>query len=129
MSKEFFWDRELQCGFCFCTGNWNSTTAWRKPSTRCPTSSSGTGNYSAAVVSIQGTGNPPQPRESQVSGVVQQVFLGQGITVQVLFIYRELELHYSLEEAKYQVSNQFFWDRELQCSCCFCTGNWNSTTA
>jgi hypothetical protein len=35
-----------------------------------PTSSSGTGNYSAAVVSVQGTGIPLQSGGSQVSEVV-----------------------------------------------------------
>jgi hypothetical protein len=34
---------------------------------KCLRSFSGTGNYSAAVVSIQGTGIPPQPSESQLS--------------------------------------------------------------
>jgi hypothetical protein len=34
--------------------------------------------------------------------------------VQLLFLYRELEFHYRLEEAKYlEVSNQFFWDRKI----------------
>jgi hypothetical protein len=50
--------------------------------------------------------------------------------VQLLFLYRELEFHHSLEKAKYlELSNKFFWDRELQFRYCFYTGNWNYTTA
>jgi len=155
----------FQCSYCSLqsTQSWSKLPGKKLGACKCLRSFSGTGNYSAAFVSVQGTGIPLQPGGSQVPGIVQpvllgqdfqcscyylhravitvhpvgkqvpgnvqRVFLGQGITVQLLFLYRELEFHHSLEEAKYQVSNQFFWDRELQCSCCFCTGNWNSTTA
>jgi|LakMenEpi03Aug12_release.lakeMendotaPanAssembly.Ray.scaffolds.fasta_scaffold416523_2 hypothetical protein len=44
------------------------TSIWK-----CPTSFSGTGNYSAAVVSVQGPGIPLQPGGSQVPGGVQPV--------------------------------------------------------
>jgi len=51
----------------FSTQIWNYVTAWWKTSTwKCLTSFSGTGTYSVAVVSIQGTGIPLQPKRSQI---------------------------------------------------------------
>jgi hypothetical protein len=69
-----------------------------KPSTwKCLRNISGPRNYSAAVVSIQGTGIPLQPRRSQVPGGVQPVLLEQGFKA-ALVLYTKLELHCSLEE-------------------------------
>ncbi len=115
--------------FFFYIGGWNSAITWKKPSSwRCPTNSYGTGvqcrcsSLNRAGITLHGG--------KQVPENVKGVFLGQGITLRLLFLYRELEFHHSQEEAKYlELSNQFLWDRELQCSCCFYTGNWNSTTA
>ncbi len=82
----------------FPTQSLNYATAWRKTSIwKCPTSFSGTGNYSAAVVSVQGTGIPLQPGGSQVPGGVQPVLLGQGFNAAVV-LYTDLELRYSLVE-------------------------------
>ena len=53
--------------------------------------------YSAAVVSVQGTRIPLQPRGSQVPGGVQPVLLGQGFNAAVV-LYTDLELRYSLVE-------------------------------
>jgi hypothetical protein len=68
------------------------------------------------------------PRRSQVAGGVQPILMGQVFNADVV-LYTEQELRY-MEENKYlEMSKEFFWDRELQCGCCFYTGNWNSTTA
>ncbi len=133
----------------FSTQSWNYTIAWRKTSTwKYQMSFPGTGNYSAAVVSVQGTGIPLQPRGSQIPGVVKPVLLGQDFQCSCCSLYRAgimLQSGRKLVPRNVHTGN---WNSTtayrkpntwscptsssktgLQCSCCFCTSRWNSATS